>query len=63
MKKHAIGVLLEIWRRGQDSNLQARKGGSFQDYCITNYATPPNESAKQRLYPMKISNSTLEMIV
>ena len=30
-----------IWRRRQDSNLQARKGGSFQDYCITNYATSP----------------------
>jgi hypothetical protein len=29
------------WRRGQDSNLQALSGGSFQDYCITNYATSP----------------------
>ena len=31
----------EKWRRGQDSNLQARKGGGFQDRCITNYATSP----------------------
>ena len=31
-----------IWRRGQDSNLQALSGGGFQDRCTTNYATPPN---------------------
>ena len=30
------------WRRRQDSNLQARKGGGFQDRCITNYATSPH---------------------
>ncbi len=32
------------WRRGQDSNLQARKGGGFQDHCVTNYATPPKSA-------------------
>ena len=26
----------EVWRRGQDSNLQALSRGSFQDYCLTN---------------------------
>ena len=32
---------LRSWRRRQDSNLQAREGGGFQDRCITNYATSP----------------------
>ncbi len=36
------------WRRGQDSNLQARKGGSFQDYCITNYATSPWQDSSKK---------------
>ena len=38
----------EIWRRRQDSNLQARKGGGFQDRCITNYATSPQPSAMEK---------------
>jgi hypothetical protein len=29
-------VKKSIWRRGQDSNLQALSRGSFQDYCLTN---------------------------
>ena len=40
-RKKIMNIKSIFWRRGQDSNLQARKGGSFQDYCITNYATPP----------------------
>src|SRR5437660_10134734 len=35
--------LKKKWRRGQDSNLQALAGGGFQDRCITNYATPPDD--------------------
>ena len=39
-----------MWRREQDSNLQARKGGSFQDYCITNYAISPQIKAELKIY-------------
>ena len=52
---HFFSLLLKLkWRREQDSNLQARKGGSFQDYCITNYAISPHSSAlarEQKIYP------------
>lgn len=40
--KSKIGNARLKWRREQDSNLQALTGGSFQDYCITNYAISPH---------------------
>ncbi len=43
------------WRREQDSNLQALTGGSFQDYCITNYAISPQNLMP--LTPKKILNA------
>ena len=32
--------MAKIWRKGQDSNLQASARGSFRDYCLTKLGYP-----------------------
>ena len=48
------------WRREQDSNLQALTGGSFQDYCITNYAISPRSWASETKIYRKSATETNE---
>ncbi len=50
-----------MWRREQDSNLQALTGGSFQDYCITNYAISPQMHGANKKYSAKRLRIQLEI--